>query len=95
MPYCVYIMTNEAGTVLYTGVTSDLPRRAFEHKNKLVPGFTSKYNVTRLVHYEAIEDREAALPREKQIKAGSRARKIALINGFNPEWRDLYDQLLV
>ena len=94
MPYCVYIMMNEAGTVLYTGVTSDLPRRVNEHKGKLVPGFTSKYNVTRLVYYEAIEDREAALPREKQIKAGSRARKIALINDFNPEWRDLYEDVL-
>ena len=95
MPYCVYIMTNEAGTVLYTGVTSNLPRRAYEHKSKLVPGFTSKYNVSRLVYYEATEERQTALLREKQIKAGSRARKVALINALNPEWHDLYDQILL
>jgi putative endonuclease len=93
MPYCVYILSNEVGTVLYTGVTSDLPRRTYEHQQKLVPGFTSKYNVTRLVYYEAVDEREAALAREKQIKAGSRAKKLALIVGLNPEWRDLSHEL--
>ncbi len=93
MPCCVYILSNEAGTVLYTGVTSDLQRRVWEHKQKLVGGFTSKYNVTRLVYYESTEGREGALMREKQIKAGSRKRKLGLITDLNPEWQDLYDKL--
>jgi len=93
MPYCVYILSNKAGTVLYTGVTSDLARRVYEHKAKLVAGFTSTYNVTRLVYYEATDDRDAAILREKQIKGGSRAKKLALIDGLNPDWHDLYNEL--
>ena len=70
--YCVYIMTNKRNNVLYTGVTSDLKRRVYEHKEKLVDGFTKKYNVTKLVYYEVYDDIENAILREKQIKAGSR-----------------------
>ncbi len=91
--YFVYIMTNPRNTVLYTGVTSDLKRRIFEHKNKLLSGFIAKYNVTKLVYYEVYEDPENAILREKQIKAGSRAKKIRLIHSLNPEWRDLSSDL--
>jgi putative endonuclease len=91
--YCVYITANERRTVLYTGVTGDLKKRIYEHKQKLVPGFTSDYNVTRLVYYETCADPLAAIEREKQIKAGPRRKKIALIEAMNPAWRDLYDEL--
>ena len=74
MPYCVYILGNNAGTVLYTGVTNDLKRRVYEHREKFSGGFTKKYNVTCLVYYEVGEDVHAAIAREKQIKAGSRAK---------------------
>lgn len=84
----VYIMTNRSRT-LYTGVTNDLRRRVYEHKHKLVPGFTEKYNITRLVYFEETPDVHAALAREKQIKGWLRAKKIALIEDANPEWRDL------
>jgi putative endonuclease len=94
LTYCVDILSNNSGSVLYTGFTSDLPRRVLQHRAKQVPGFTSRYNVRRLVYYEATDDRDAALMREKQIKAGSRAKKIALIAEFNPEWKDLYGELL-
>ena len=87
--YYVYIMTNKYNTVLYTGVTNNLARRVFEHKQKIVSGFTSKYNVNKLVYYEHTTDVNAARAREKQIKAGSRAKKIALIEKENKEWRDL------
>jgi putative endonuclease len=86
-------MTNKHNTVLYTGVTNDLRRRAFEHRAKLGGGFTSRYNVNKLVYYEIAEDVHAAIAREKQIKAGSRRKKLDLIEGSNPEWRDLYDEL--
>ncbi|MEW6328429.1 MAG: GIY-YIG nuclease family protein [Thermodesulfobacteriota bacterium] len=76
----VYILTNKRNTVLYTGMTNDLKRRVFEHKEKLVDGFTKKYNVTKLVYYEVFDDPENAILREKQIKAGSRQKKIDLIN---------------
>ncbi|MEK7618412.1 MAG: GIY-YIG nuclease family protein [Patescibacteria group bacterium] len=92
--YYVYIMTNYANTVLYTGVTNDLIRRGYEHKNKIVKGFTTKYNVNKLVYYEATENIESAILREKQIKAGSRQKKIDLINKSNPEWEDLYNQII-
>ncbi len=82
-------MTNPANTVLYTGVTNNLERRCFEHREKLIEGFTRKYNVVKLVYYETTEDIEAALNREKQIKAGSRAKKLYLINDMNPAWDDL------
>jgi len=91
--YCVFILTNEYNTVLYTGVTSDLKARVHQHREKLLPGFTSRYNVFKLVYYEAGEDASGAITREKQIKAGSRQKKVDLINGTNPEWQDLYDQL--
>ncbi len=86
-------MTNKNNTVLYTGVTNDLKRRVYEHKEKLIEGFTQKYNITKLVYYEISGNVESAILREKQIKAGSRARKITLINNMNPEWRDLYEDL--
>jgi putative endonuclease len=91
--YYVYIMTNKNNTVLYTGVTNDLRRRVYEHKNKLVDGFTKKYNITKLIYFEMCRDAVGSISREKQIKAGSRTKKIALINTTNPEWRDLYDEL--
>jgi putative endonuclease len=86
-------MTNNGNTVLYTGVTSDLKRRIYEHKEKLAEGFTKKYNITKLVYYEVFQDIENAILREKQIKAGSRQKKIDLINGMNKGWRDLYEEL--
>ena len=89
----VYIMTNTWNTTLYTGVTSDLVKRVYEHRTKCVAGFTKTYNLTRLVYYEVADDIEAAILREKQIKAGSWAKKLQLINGMNREWRDLYDEL--
>lgn len=91
--YYVYIMTNKRNTVLYTGMTNDLKRRVYEHKEKLVDGFTKKYNITKLVYYEVLEDPENAIFREKQIKAGSRQKKIDLINNKNREWLDLYKEL--
>ena len=91
--YYVYIMTNKWNTVLYTGVTNNLKRRVYEHKAKLVEGFTNKYNVDKLVFYDLSKDVESAISREKQIKGGSRSKKIALVNGMNPEWKDLYDDL--
>jgi putative endonuclease len=86
-------MTNRRNTVLYVGVTNDLIRRVYEHKEKLVDGFTKKYNITKLVHYEVFEDIENAILREKQIKAGSRQKKIDLIDQTNRHWRDLYGEL--
>ncbi|MBV6402144.1 MAG: hypothetical protein CNIPEHKO_02450 [Anaerolineales bacterium] len=86
--YFVYIMTNRSKT-LYTGVTNNLERRVYEHKNKLVAGFTSKYNITKLVYYEETSNVHAALAREKQIKGWLRAKKIALIEAENPEWKDI------
>jgi len=87
--YYVYIMTNKRNTVLYTGVTNNLKKRVYEHKEKLTGGFTKKYNITKLVHYEVFEDIEIAILREKQIKAGSRQKKIDLVNSQNEEWADL------
>jgi putative endonuclease len=89
----IYILTNKYNKVLYTGVTSDLKKRIWEHREKLVDGFTKRYNVTKLVYYEVFTDIRDAIAREKQIKAGSRQKKIDLIVGMNPEWRDLYDDL--
>jgi putative endonuclease len=91
--YYAYIMTNQRNTVLYTGITNDLKRRVYEHKEKLAEGFTSKYNITKVVYYEVFEDIENAILREKQIKGGSRQRKIELINSMNKEWWDLYEEL--
>ncbi len=91
--YYLYIMTNKYNTVLYTGVTNDLQRRVYEHKEKIIEGFTNKYNITKLVYYEVFEDAYTAISREKQIKAGSRQKKIDLVNTINQEWKDLYDGL--
>ena len=92
--YFVYILTNKHNIVLYTGITNNLSKRIYEHKTKAVAGFTKKYNVDKLVYYEIFEDPENAILREKQIKAGSRQKKIDLINNFNKEWRDLYEEIL-
>jgi len=91
--YCVYIMTNKTNTVLYTGFSSDLPGRVTNHKNKVVKGFTKRYNVNKLVYYETCECREGAPFREKQIKAGSRQDKMDLIDNMNPKWEDLSGKL--
>ncbi|MGE5271851.1 MAG: GIY-YIG nuclease family protein [Thiohalocapsa sp.] len=91
--YWVYILTNGRNTVLYTGVTGDLVRRIYEHREKLVPGFTTRYNVSKLVYFEPFQDALSSIAREKQIKAGSRQKKIDLIKVMNPEWRDLYETL--
>jgi putative endonuclease len=88
--YYVYIMTNRSGT-LYVGVTNDLQRRVWEHKQKLIEGFTKRYNITRLVYYEETPDVTAAIAREKQIKGWLRKKKIALIESLNPGWKDLSD----
>ncbi len=87
--YYIYIMTNKTNRVLYTGVTNDLKRRVYEHKNKLVEGFTKKYNVGKLVYYEICDDIEGAIAREKQIKGWLRRKKVALIESLNQDWRDL------
>ncbi len=86
--YYVYIMTNHSRT-LYTGVTNNLPRRVYEHKQKLVRGFTQKYNITQLAYYETTPDVRSAIAREKQIKGWLRSKKIALIESMNPKWKDL------
>ena len=91
--YYVYIMTNPRNTTLYTGVTSDLIKRAYEHREKLVDGFTKRYNLSKLVYYEVFDDVEQAILREKQIKGGSREKKLQLINGPNKAWKDLYEDL--
>lgn len=85
----VYILTNYTNHVLYTGVTNDLERRTFEHRFKLTDGFAEKYNAYKLVYAEETSSREAAIAREKQLKGWNRAKKIALIETLNPEWRDL------
>jgi len=92
--YYVYIMTNKSRT-LYTGVTGDLMRRVYEHKNKLVSGFTKNYNIQYLVYYECTSSIYSAIEREKQIKGWLRARKIALIDSMNPEWKDLSEEWFV
>lgn len=89
--YCVYLLTNWNHKVMYVGVTNDLGRRIFEHKNKLVKGFTEKYNITKLVYFEETADVRAALAREKEIKKWRREKKNNLVLSMNPEWRDLSD----
>ena len=91
---CVYILTNKSHTVLYTGVTSNLCKRIHEHKTKAVPGFTSRYNVDKLVYYETTDNIESAIQREKQLKSWKRQWKVELIDKFNPEWKDLYESFL-
>jgi putative endonuclease len=90
----VYIMTNKSNRVLYTGMTGNLIKRVYQHKNKLVEGFTKKYSVTKLVHYGVFDDIKVAAQYEKKIKSGSRAKKIALIENLNKDWTDLYDTIL-
>lgn len=90
----VYILTNKTNRVLYCGVTDNLARRASEHKQRLAPGFTAKYHVHKLVWYEHHERIENAITREKQLKGGSRKKKIDLINAMNPTWVDLYESIL-
>src|SRR5512142_2721801 len=91
----VYILTNKERTVLYTGVTSDLQRRAQQHKSRRGSEFTRRDKLTQLVHYELGDDISRAILREKQIKGGSRQDKLDLIDRFNPEWKDLYEELFV
>lgn len=91
--YCVYILTNQSHKSLYIGVTNNLLRRIYEHKNKLIKGYTAKYNINKLVYYEQTENVMSALDREKQLKNWHREWKDNLIKRFNPEWRDLSDKL--
>jgi putative endonuclease len=91
--YYIYIITNKNNTVLYTGVTNNLVKRIFEHRNKLADGFSKRYNLEKLVYYEIYDDPYNAICREKQIKGGSRKKKVQLISDFNPDWIDLYDSL--
>ena len=86
-------MANKVNTVIYTGVTSDLEKRVYEHKEKLADGFTKKYNVDKLVYYEIFDDIRDTILREKQIKSGSRAKKLNLIKAINPRFRDLYIEI--
>ncbi len=90
----VYLMTNKSNKVIYTGVTSDLIKRIYEHKSKLIDGFTKKYNVNKLVYYEIHDDISEAIKREKQIKNWSRQKKIDLINILNEDWKDLYESIV-
>jgi putative endonuclease len=92
--YYIYIMSNYSNSVLYVGVTNNLVRRIYEHKNKFVKGFAEKYNVNKLVCFEEYQDSLTAIEREKKLKAGSRQKKIDLVNRKNPDWNDLYDSLL-
>jgi putative endonuclease len=92
--YYIYILTNQYNTVFYVGVTNNLIRRVYEHKNKLVKGFTSKYNLNKLVYYEVFSDVRDAIYREKQIKSWNRKKKIEMIEKFNPEWKDLYEEII-
>jgi putative endonuclease len=93
MGYYVYILTNFTNKVLYVGVTNDLQRRVQEHREKVADSFTKRYNVWKLAYYEEGDDVIAALEREKQLKAGSRARKLELVREANPTWRDLFYEL--
>jgi len=89
----VYLMTNKYDTVIYTGVTANLQKRVYEHKEGFADGFTKKYSIIKLVYYEATDSIESAIAREKQIKAGSRKKKIDLITSMNPTFKDLYPEL--
>jgi putative endonuclease len=93
MSYYVYIPTNSTNSVLYTGFTGDLMFRVAQHKAREIEGFTRRYNVDRLVYYEAYDSTYEGISREKQLKAGSRRKKMALVDGLNPTWRDLYHEI--
>ena len=90
----VYIMASKRNGTLSTGVTSNLAQRAHQHRGEITKGFTSRYGCKRLVYFETFERMTEAINREKQIKAGSRKKKLASIEGFNPQWRDLYEDIL-
>ena len=90
--YYVYLLTNKRNTVLYTGVTNNLERRIYEHKNKLIEGFTARYNINKLVYFESTTSIEIAIQREKQIKGWLRKRKNELVESINPEWKDLSEE---
>ncbi|MEE6207532.1 MAG: GIY-YIG nuclease family protein [Alphaproteobacteria bacterium] len=90
----VYIMTNHKQGTLYVGVTNDLIRRVYEHKKKLIKGFTSRYNIDKLVYYEVYDDETTAISREKQLKKSYRKTKEQLINSMNPQWKDLYNDII-
>jgi putative endonuclease len=90
----IYILTNKRNGTLYTGVTSNLIKRVHEHKEGLFEGFTKKYSCKRLVYYESHESMTNAIPCEKQIKSGSRKKKLELIEGMNPDWNDLYEKII-
>ena len=92
--FYIYILTNKTNTTLYIGVTSNLIQRVWQHKQKLVKGFTEKYSVDKLVYYEIYETAEEAIKREKQLKGGSRLKKVELIKKLNPEWKDLYKSII-
>ena len=92
--YYTYIMTNARNTVLYTGVTNDLMRRVGDHRDGIGGAFTKKYNVVKLIYYETRTEINLAIAREKQIKSWSRKRKEDLINSANPEWKDLYEEMM-
>ena len=95
MTYYVYILSNVTNVAIYTGITKDLIRRVYEHKQHLDPNsFTAKYNITKLVYFESTSDVRSAIEREKQIKSWSRVKKNALVNEMNPSWEDLYSTLL-
>jgi len=89
----IYIMANKRNGTLYIGVTSNLVQRVYQHQNSLTPGFTQRYDCRHLVYYELYEDMAHAIAREKQLKGGSRKKKIALVESMNPEWNDLYSSL--
>ncbi|MCL2469293.1 MAG: GIY-YIG nuclease family protein [Alphaproteobacteria bacterium] len=92
--YYIYFITNKTNSTIYTGVTRDLSRRVYEHKNKLLNGFSKRYNLNKLVYYEAFENINDAIKREKQIKSGSRRDKIDLIIKNHADWKDLYDEIV-
>ena len=91
--YYIYIVTNQKNNIFYIGVTNDLKRRIYEHKQKQIDGFTKKYNLNKLVYFETFKDISRAIEREKQLKKWSRIKKISLIEAQNPNWFDLYNKL--
>ena len=90
----IYIVSNKPYGTLYTGVTSNLPVRIYQHKNKMIEGFSKKYDCCDLVYYEIFDNMEQSILREKQLKAGPRKKKLELIKNFNPEWKDLYETII-
>ncbi len=91
--YYVYMLSNKTDSTIYVGVTNNLIRRIYEHKNKLIDGFTKRYNVDKLVYFEVFDSIEEAIKREKQLKAGSRQKKMDLVNKNNIHWNDLYEDI--